>query len=178
MYGMIHRAIHDFMSEQLTQSELNSVRDRFHISPEDMVSSVVYSDAMTDALIQSAADAMGIGKAAMLEQLGRFWISFSAKGAYRHILDFTGKDLPSFIQGLDRMHQAVILAMPKADVPSFELIGQCKGELLVNYLSNRQGLEPFVVGLLHGLIARFGHRGTVEHKTSQVASAQFLVIYE
>lgn len=175
MYVMIHRAIHDFLAEQYSESEWNSVKAALNVEPEGMISTLVYPDAQTMQLVEDAAMLMDIPTVDFMRKLGRFWVTFSERGAYRRILDFAGEDLASFIQNLDRMHQAVVSAMPRADVPSFTLVDSRPGELVVDYRSNRHGLEAFVIGLLQGLLDRFKHDGCVTHE-SRVASASRLVI--
>jgi guanylate cyclase soluble subunit beta len=77
-------------------------------------------------------------------------------------MDFTGQDLVTFINNLDRMHRSVVLAMPDARVPSFTLMEETRKRLLVRYRSDRTGLETFVIGLLEGLMDRLNETGSVE----------------
>ena len=54
--------------------------------------------------------------------------------------------------------------MPKGTrhtVPAFAILDHEPGKLLVEYRSNRTGLEPFVAGLLEGLLERFDLVGEV-----------------
>lgn len=177
MYGMIHRAIHDLVTEQHDPEDWEISRMSLRIGPELMISTAVYPDEKTIELIHRAATLMSLTPEEFLQRLGRFWITFSEKGSFSHMLDFTGKDLPSFIGNLDRMHRAVVLAMPKADVPLFKLVESRPGELIVDYLSTRTGLEPFVTGLLEGLLGRFGHTGSVNHVEGSAQPSRFIVRY-
>lgn len=177
MYGMIHRAIYDFLAEQHSVSEWEGVKTALNLDRDGMISTLVYPDAQTMQLLEDAAALMDIPTADFMCQLGRFWITFSERGAYRHILDFTGEDLPSFIQNLDRMHQGIVLAMPQADMPSFTLVDSRPGELVVDYRSNRNGLEAFVIGLLQGLLDRFKHDGCVAHESRVACASRFIIPY-
>ena len=177
MYGMIHRAIYALLKSQHTKNEWESRKAELSIDPDGMISTVVYPDAKTQQLVAEAALLLRIPEAEFLQQLGRFWPPFAAQGAYAHILEFTGNDLPSFISGLDQMHQAVVSAMPHADVPSFTLVENRPDALVVDYRSNRQGLEPFVTGLLHSLLDRFGDVGSVEYIGQYDDASRFLVRY-
>jgi hypothetical protein len=174
---MIHRAIYELLKSQHTRSEWETRKAELSIDPDGMISTLVYPDAQTQQLVTEAALLLGISPADFLQQLGRFWTPFAARGSYGYILDFTGKDLASFISGLDRMHQAVVSAMPHADVPSFTLVESRPVSLVVDYRSNRQGLEPFVTGLLYSLLDRFGHAGSVEYIGKYDDAARFLVRY-
>ncbi|MEY3876941.1 MAG: hypothetical protein RLZZ191_624 [Pseudomonadota bacterium] len=86
-------------------------------------------------------------------------------------MNFTGQDLASFIENLDRLNLAVGAAMPGARLPSFTTISKAPGQLMVEYRSDRTGLEQFVLGLFDGLITRFGATGDVqiaEHKADSI----------
>lgn len=177
MYGMIHRAVYDFLAEQHSESEWEGVKTALNVERDGMISTLVYPDAQTMQLVEDAAMLMGVPTADFMRRLGRFWVTFSERGAYRRILDFTGEDLPSFIQNLDRMHQAVVSAMPRADVPSFTLVDSRPGELVVDYRSNRTGLEAFVIGLLQGLLDRFKHYGSVTYESRVASASRFVIRY-
>jgi hypothetical protein len=52
--------------------------------------------------------------------------------------------------------------MPGTQLPSFTTLESAPGHLVVEYRSNRIGMEPFVLGLLQGLMDRFQARGDIE----------------
>lgn len=177
MYGMVHRAICELLAERHSETEWEAAKSQLSINPDGMISAQVYPDGQTLQLVNEAAGLLGVSAQEFLQQLGHFWITFAERSSYRHILDFTGADLASFIVGLDRMHEAVASAMPEADVPSFSLV-ECKsGMLIVDYRSNRQGLEGLVIGLFHGLLERFRHHGEVVHVGRFDGAARFAIRY-
>lgn len=177
MYGMIHRAIYELMAAHHHESEWEAIRSVLNIDPEGMIGTVVYPDAQTFELVENAALAMRIAPDDFLQRLGHFWITFAEQGSYRHILDFTGRDLPSFIKRLDLMHQTVVSAMPHAIVPSFTLVEEQPEALTVDYRSSREGLEPFVAGLFYGLLDRFGHTGSITQVGRFGQATRFLIHY-
>lgn len=174
---MIHRAICDLLADRYSEEEWEGAKAQLSIDPDGMISTQVYPDAHTLQLVDDAAGLLGVSVKDFLQQLGQFWITFAERGSFRHILDFTGGDLASFIAGLDRMHGAVVSAMPLADVPSFSLVESEPDRLIVDYRSNRQGLETFVAGLFLGLLERFGHRGAVAHLGRFDGAARFAIQY-
>ena len=100
MYGMIHRAIYDFLAEQNEEIEEEELQAVLQISRDEMISTHVYPDTHTLELVANAAGFMGMSSDEFMCQLGRFWLNFAERSAYRHILDFTGNDLVSFIENL------------------------------------------------------------------------------
>lgn len=177
MYGMIHRGIRAMVIEELGEAEWNKLEQEIGIGPNELISQSVSDDAMTMTILTGAAERLGQSIEACLGSFGRYWVRFAERGSYGHILDFTGRDLVSFIENLDRMHQAVLAAMPEAQVPSFSVVRQGDGEVLVKYHSERSGLEPFVIGLLHGLLDRFGLEGDVQQAASLSNSTEFAIKY-
>jgi hypothetical protein len=97
-----------------------------------------------------------------LELFGEYWIGYAARCPYGSLMNFTGHDIASFIGNLDRMHTAVVAVMPQARVPSFAVRDGDSNTIRLRYQSDREGLEPFVTGLLRGLLRRFGLAGEIE----------------
>lgn len=73
-----------------------------------------------------------------------------------------GGDLATFIRNLDRLHVGVRDALPGVRTPRFRLVEETDESLLVAYSSSRPGLDPYVRGLLQGLLRRFHVCGAVE----------------
>lgn len=178
MYGMIHRGIQQMVIDRLGIEAWQDLERRQGFSPADLVSAMVYDDALTMQMLEAAADLLAIDVAGCLEAFGRHWIRFAERGSFGAILAFTGRDLPGFVANLDRMHQAVVAAMPEARVPSFAIISQERGSLLVEYRSTRSGLESFVKGLLEGLLDRFGLTGDVAAVEGGSNGTAFLMNYK
>lgn len=162
MYGMAHRALRQMMHDRLGASTWTKVERETGTGPADLISLCVYDDSKTIALISASAAHLGMAVEDALRVFGRYWVRFAELSSFGPIMDFTGQDLVTFINNLDRMHRSVVLAMPDARVPSFELLDETRQRLLVRYRSDRSGLEMFVIGLLEGVMDRMGETGTVE----------------
>lgn len=162
MYGMIHRSILAYCRAGLPEGEANSLLDLAARRPDLFVTASSYSDSITLELVGEGASALGQDVGRFLQGLGEFWVSFADNGPYAPMMQVGGDTLPAFIRNLDRLHVAVAAALPAVVTPSFRVIEEAPGELLVGYRSPREGLEPFVVGLLKGLSRRFGYAGEAE----------------
>lgn len=178
MYGMIHLGIRQMVVESLGQDRWAELEREIGIGPEELISLNVYDDAMTSTILTAAAAKLGQSLPECLQQYGRYWISFAERGSYGSIMTFIGSDIVSFVSNLDRMHQAVLAAMPEARVPSFSVIEHEPGMLRIRYISERDGLEPFVLGLLEGMLERFELRGEVGQVPGLGNASEFLVTYE
>lgn len=162
MYGMAHRALRQMMIDRMGPSAWAKVERETGTGPADLISLCVYDDSKTIALITASAAHLGLPVEEALRVFGRYWVRFAELSSFGPIMDFTGQDIVTFINNLDRMHRSVVLAMPDARVPSFTLLNETRQNLLVRYKSDRTGLETFVIGLLEGLMDRMDETGTVE----------------
>lgn len=178
MYGMIHLGIRQMVVETLGPDLWAELEREIGIGPEELISLNVYDDAMTSRILTAAAGKTGQTLPEYLQHYGRYWIRFAERGSYGAIMTFIGSDIANFVSNLDRMHQAVLAAMPEARVPSFRVIEHGPGMLRIGYISEREGLEPFVVGLLEGMLERFELRGEVGQVPSLSNASEFLVTYE
>lgn len=162
MYGMIHRGLRQMLTETQGQEAWDEIEASVGTGPEHLISANCYDDRLTIGMIEHVAAQMGQSFNELLQNFGRYWIQFAASGPYGTMMNFTGRDLPDFIRNLDRMHRALQDVMPSAQMPSFRVADETDQRLLVEYHSTRSGLEPFVTGLLEGLLLRFDKIGTVQ----------------
>lgn len=114
----------------------------------------------------------------LLEKFGCFWITFIQQRSYGAIMDYAGRDFASFLRNIDRLHVAVLATMPSAIMPSFTVLETTPGAVRLRYSSRRKGLEPFVKGLLRGLLNKFGLEGTVEIVEGGDNEMDFLIRHE
>jgi guanylate cyclase soluble subunit beta len=178
MYGMVHRAIRQMASERLGPTGWSIIERDAGSGPAEFISLCIYDDSRTMALLSSAARQLELDMDSALRMLGRYWVRYAEQGSFAAIMDFTGHDLVSFIGNLDRMHDAVRMAMPDARVPSFQVVDSHPGGLRVRYTSEREGLTMFVIGLFEALLDRMGERGSVTPVSGPGNAAEFVIALE
>jgi hypothetical protein len=162
MYGMIHRAMRNMVQEQLGEDAWLGLQQKLKIGPMDLLTGKVYDDALTWEIISEAAVRLNLSVDQCLIAFGQYWVRYVDQGSLASVMNFTGQDLASFINNLNRLHLAVGAAMPDARLPTFATIRSEPGHLVVEYRSERVGFEPFVLGLLQGLMHRFHTSGQIE----------------
>ena len=177
MYGMIHRALRQMVVEQAGAQAWQDIEAKTGACADQMVSVVVYDDAKTQQIIEAVAERLGLTPSEGLQKFGRFWIDFIQCKSFAAILKLAGKDLVSVLRNLDRVHGAVLAAMPDARVPSFTVTANTDGEVDLRYRSTRVGLEPFITGLLQGLLEKFSLDGSVETLGGGEDGVRFRVRY-
>jgi hypothetical protein len=148
------------------------------IGPAHLISAECYDDAITYTLLAAVGDYLSLKPDEALVRFGRYWVRFVESGSFKHIMDFTGKDIQSFVANLDRMHGGVQVVLPRAIMPAFRVVDSAPGRISIAYSSPRSGLEPFVLGLLEGLLERFGLTGAVAQSDQIGGESIFVLGYE
>lgn len=162
MYGMIHRAMRQMVNEKLGEEAWRALEKKLDIGPTELLTAMVYDDDLTFKIVAEAADRLNLPMDKCLFVFGNYWIRYADQGPLGSIMNFTGATLPIFIANLDRLHLAVGTAMPGTRLPSFHSLESAAEYILVEYRSERTGMEEFVRGLFHGLMEKFDVTGRVE----------------
>lgn len=156
MYGLVNRAVEDLVTDTFGTQTWEQVKARAGVDVEVFVAMSPYPDSVTYALVAAASEILGMPAPQILEAFGEYWMQFSARQGYGELLDLMGHDVPSFLQQLDEVHERLKLSFPDLVPPSIGLGEVTDTAVVVHYRSDRDGLAPFVVGLLRGVGARFG----------------------
>lgn len=161
MYGMIHRAARMMSIQAIGEAAFNALAAEAGFDDGDFLSAQVYPDERTLALVSAIAARADLSVEDALAAFGRFWIGYADASPYAPVMRMNGDTLEEFLSNLDRMHVTIHRVMPHTRMPSFDVLHVAPERIDVLYASERSGLEPFVTGLMEGLMARFGHRGSV-----------------
>ena len=98
---------------------------------------------------------VGLNKNDLLEQFGESFFNFCVDSGYQTILKSIGRDLRSFFGSLDSLHEHLSTKYPGMRPPSFKVLdGPSPGTLILQYASERLGLQHFVIGIARSA-ARF-----------------------
>lgn len=178
MYGMIHRALRQMVNEQLGEDAWKALEKKLNIGPTELLTAKAYDDALTFRIVAEAADRFNLTFDACLFAFGSYWVRYADQGSLASIMNFTGATLPGFIANLGRLHLAVGAAMPGTRLPTFSILEGDEQHLLVEYRSERTGMEEFVRGLFYGLMERFHVPGTVQIVGRSATTIDFEIRYK
>lgn len=166
MYGMIHRAARSMAIEVLGETAWYELKAAAGFNESDFLSAQVYNDERTFALVSAIAAKAGLTVEGALHAFGKFWIGWADSSSYGPIMRMNGDTLAEFLDNLDRMHATIQRVLPETRMPSFHVADIGAAHIDVLYASERTGLEPFVSGLLEGLMERFGNEGVVTREVT------------
>ena len=158
MYGLVNKALQDLVCRRFGEDTWDTIKRNAGVDIDVFVSMEAYPDDATFRLVGAASEVLGLPAEEILKAFGEFWVSYTAKQGYGEILRLAGDTLPAFLQNLDDLHTRVGLMFPRLKPPSFWCTDIREDSLRLHYrpgVESREGLGPFVVGLVHGLALRF-----------------------
>jgi hypothetical protein len=161
MYGLVNQAVQDFVLTRYGRPTWTDIVARAQVQVDPLLAMSPYPDDLTFRFVAAAAEVLGGTTEEVLERFGEFWIDFASERGYGELLDLLGSDLPSFLRGLEGMHDRLRLTFPDLRTPGIWCTDVTPGSVVVHYASERTGLTPFMVGLLRATARRFDEEADV-----------------
>jgi hypothetical protein len=161
MYGLVNGALQELLTERFGEQKWRSIAERAGVTDEVFMAHEGYDDAITYQLVASACEVTGVEAESLLIEFGEHWILNTARTRYPVLLRAAG--LREFLLNLPNFHARVALTFDHLVPPTFSCSEVEDGALRVEYRSHREGLQPFVLGLLRGLSKHFETPASVEH---------------
>lgn len=171
MYGIVNRAVEELVRSRFGDASWTAIRRRAGLDDEEFAGMTRYPDEVTYRLVGAASEELGVPPSAVLQTFGRFWVEHAARQPYGGLIRMAGRSVPEVLQHLDVMHSRVALTFPEVKAPSFYCTDVTGDELLLHYVSGREGLADFVVGLVHGLAEMFDSEADVEPRARKAEGA-------
>ena len=167
MYGLVNRGVQDLVVANFGADAWKAICADADVDPEGFIAMQAYDDAITYRLVGAASKYTGLSAEAVLETFGAYWVQYTAKEGYGHLMTAAGKTLPEFLSNLDAMHSRINATFPELAPPSFQVEIESEHRLRLHYWSHRAGLAPLVVGLIKGLGAMLKTEVTIRLDSSR-----------
>ena len=164
MYGMVNKALEGMISNDHGQEAWEEIKRRAGVDVEAFVSTEGYPDEVTYKLVGAATEFLDVSAQDLLEQFGVYWVVKTAGEGYGDLMAAGGNNLREFLINLPNFHNRVSLMFPHLQPPQFRCSDIQEDSIRLHYHSHREGLAPFVVGLIKGLGQRFSTRVEVSHE--------------
>lgn len=155
MYGLVNKAIEQMVCAHFDTATWEAIKRRAEVDVSVFLSMHAYPDDVTYRLVDAASKTLERSHAEVLRAFGRYWTLYTAAEGYGELLNLTGATLAEFLQNLPNLHARIALLYPELHPPTFQCVAAGESTLLLHYFSERDGLEPMVLGLLEGLAERF-----------------------
>jgi len=137
------------------ESVWEQIKAKAGVDIDVFMSNENYSDDITYKLVGAASEVLNLPAEQILIGFGEHWVLHTASEGYGGLMKASGKTLPEFMRNLPNFHSRVTLIFPKLQPPHFECTDITDRSLRLHYYSHRNGLAPFVVGLMQGLGKNF-----------------------
>jgi guanylate cyclase soluble subunit beta len=177
MYGLINNSLQEMIRERFGEEQWQAVLAASGVPEDSFLTMRSYDDSVTYSLAGAAAEVLGAPVEACMEMFGEYWVLETASKSYGMLLDAAGEDMVSFLRNMNALHDRITSTFLDYVPPQFYV--EERGEHhLIHYVSKREGLMSFVVGLLKGLAARFNSEVTILSQTEMDVASGTHAIFE
>jgi len=167
MYGLINDSIRRLVLEDAGEDAWARIVEDAGAGSHTFAAMAYYDDELTYNLVGAASRELLSPPNVLLRRFGRYWSMVIAPESYGDYLAASGRDLWEVLAGLDGMHARLQALFPHLRPPSIDVEPRQERLITVNYRSEREGLAPFMVGLLEGLAEHFEMTAAVRHLRSR-----------
>jgi hypothetical protein len=157
MLGMVNHALQEMVEQRLGEDAWQEIRREAGSDDEVFIIMKQYPDELTYRLAASVAARMGVPLPDALRAFGHHWMSYAERQPWGKVLHSMASNVRELLPALDALHARIAMAFPGVRMPRFRTEPDPDGTgVLVHYMSDREGLAPFVHGVLEGIGAMFG----------------------
>ena len=180
MYGLVNKAIEGLVRQEAGDAAWEEIKRKAGVNVDYFVSMNPYPDEISYNLVGAASEVLQMPAEEVLRLFGEYWILYTAREGYGHLLAMSGNNLKEFLMNLDNLHTQVGLNFPQLLPPSFRCTEVAENTLILDYFSERAGLAPMVIGLLQGLGKMMKTSVEIQHtqhRTENGRPDQFVITY-
>ena len=157
MLGMVNHALQEMVEQRLGEEAWQEIRREAGSDDEVFIVMKQYPDELTYRLAAAVAARMGVSLPDALHAFGHHWMSYAERQPWGKVMHSMAGSVRELLPALDALHARIALAFPGVRMPHFRTEPDpAGGALLVHYVSERDGLAPFVHGVLEGIGAMYG----------------------
>lgn len=171
MYGLVNKALQELVTKERGPEVWEQVLLKSGVDIQVFVTHDAYPDDVTYQMVGAASEVLGRPASELLEAFGRHWVLETAAKHYGALMASGGDALGEFLRNLPNFHTRVNLMFPHLRPPVFEVANESATSVRLTYISTREGLTPFMHGLLQGLAERFDTRAAISLVASRAGGA-------
>ncbi len=153
MHGLVNRSIQCFLRDTYGMELWAAVAAEAGLEVQGFEALLSYEDALTDAVVDAAAQRLAKSRDALLEDVG---IYLAGLEPLRRLLRFGGVDYIDFLQSLDELPERVRLAVPELDMPDLKLVPAGQGRFILICRASHAGFAAVFAGVLRAMADDYG----------------------
>lgn len=159
MHGLINRSIQSFLRETYGTALWAEVAGAVGLAGAGFEAMLHYDDALTDRVLDVAAQRLGKPRLALMEDLGAFLVTLEP---LRRLLRFGGVDYTDFLMSLDELQGRGLMALPDLDLPELMFEMQSNGHFMLLLGPAKPGWGAVFAGVLRAMADDYGALATIE----------------
>ncbi len=156
MHGLINRSLESFLRATYGNDLWRRIMEKLDVGFDSFEAMLSYDDALTQALVDSAAHFLGKPRDDLLEDFGTWLVCSPKSERVRRLLRFGGVDYADLLQSLDDMPGRARLAVPDLELPALELRESGEGEFTLTCTFRQEGAAQVLLGILRALADDYG----------------------
>lgn len=164
MHGLINRSIQCFLRDTYGAETWSEIAADAQLGHENFEAMLVYEDAQSFAVLDSAASLLKKPREALLEDVGTYLVSHPNTEALRRLLRFGGETFEDFLHSLVDLQDRARLAVPEIGLPSIEVDEITAGTFSVRCGPGKPGFGYVMVGVLRAMADDYGALALLEHE--------------
>ncbi|MDE3027550.1 MAG: heme NO-binding domain-containing protein, partial [Paracoccaceae bacterium] len=126
-------------------------------------------DALTEAVLNSAANRLARPRDTLLEDMGTYLVSHPHLEPLRRLLRFGGVTFVDFLHSLDDLPSRGRLAVPELELPQLELVARSDHQFTLYCRGAGKGYGHVMVGVLRAMADDYGALVLLDYDGSDVA---------
>ncbi|MGD9022105.1 MAG: heme NO-binding domain-containing protein [Lysobacterales bacterium] len=178
MYGLINSSLQSMILEKFGEEQWNRILLASGVPEDSFLSMRSYDDAITYDLVAAASQVLGESAETCLEMFGEWWVLETAAKSYGPLMEASGRDLLQFLRNMNALHDRITGTFVNYVPPEFRVESLEGDRHRIHYISKREGLTPFVVGLLNGLATRFDSELVIHSREAEPVTTGEHTVFE
>jgi guanylate cyclase soluble subunit beta len=154
MYGLINKALKTMIVDGHGQNAWGLILEKSGVPDDSFITMQSYDDSITYALVGATSEVLETPAEKCLELFGHYWATVTAPNTYEMLFKSTGDNLFEFLDNVNSLHDRITSTFIDYVPPHFMTTSDNNRMELV-YESQREGLTPFLIGMIKGLAERF-----------------------
>ena len=164
MHGLVIRSLQRFLRDTYGEALWEQVAQASDAPRDGFEAFEIYDDAVTDAIVSTAARALGKPEESLLEDFG---IYLSRVEVLRRLLRFSGADYVDFLLGLDELPDRMRLALPEIQLPEMSLDPLGPGLYRMRCRCAAGRSAPVLAGILRAMADDYGALALIDCSAPQ-----------
>lgn len=161
MYGVIYKAIEQYVVGNFGDTKWNSIKEESAVKIDCLSMEQSYNDNISYQLAALAAKYTNLPIEEILMNFGEYIIKTTSEN-YSIFIESRGNNMREYLINLPNFHNRMMLIYPELTPPEFRVSDIKNNCLNLHYISATKGMVSYIKGYLNGLMKVFNEKPDIE----------------